>query len=167
VRPGPPPACSSPIRLVPRCTSVRPSRSAAHPRSPWTHSGELLPPSQPPPSLHASLATTTWDSYSCPSGPNQTSAAAQHCSRRPPPPAAGVPHRRPPPKPGQPPKSTLEDPQTITRPLPPATVAGLAGIWPKPRRPPPQGRHCKVRKHSGVISAKEGYSCEPQKTSSA
>jgi hypothetical protein len=138
VRHGPPPACSSSIRPVPPCSSVRSSRSAARLHSPWTHSGELLPPSQPPPS-HA--CKPSHRPLGHPPVPRQdlsrAPTAPQHGPRRPPPPAAGVPHRRPPPRPGQPPKSTLEDPQTVTRPLPPATVAILAGIWPEPRRPPP------------------------------
>jgi hypothetical protein len=36
--------------MVPLCSSVRPSRSAAHPHPPWTRSSEFLPPSRPPPS---------------------------------------------------------------------------------------------------------------------
>jgi hypothetical protein len=59
--------------------------------------------------------------------------------RQPPLPSAGAPCRRPPFRPGQPPKSNLEDHQTVTRPLLSATAAGLAGIWSGPRRPPPRG----------------------------
>jgi hypothetical protein len=49
VRPDPPPACSSPIRPVPPCAPEA-EPSVKRLRSPWTRSGELLPPSHPPPS---------------------------------------------------------------------------------------------------------------------
>jgi hypothetical protein len=87
----PPPACSSPIRSFPPCSSLRPSRPphafVLHGRAPASPSLQANRHQ----AMHACLAPTPWDSCSCPSGPNRAPTAPRHYPRRPPPLSAGAP----------------------------------------------------------------------------
>jgi hypothetical protein len=73
----------------------------------------------------------------------RTEARRNRQPRRPPPPADRCARSSGNPSPNRAPQSNPSNPSTEPRPSPTVPAAGLAGIWPEPRRPCPRGPHCK------------------------
>jgi hypothetical protein len=79
-------------------------------------------------------------------------------SRCTPPGRAAESRHRPPPRPNRLQESGLGNLPAASRPA--GHGRRLAGIWPEPRRLPPQGPHCKVWNLSRVLYVNRGYFCK-------